>query len=89
MPLYVYECEVCKWVIKHVTTSAPFDKYSSQCPTCNQVKVFNFVRAGNKEQDWFSNILINNRRRRDGDQLYKTKPKRKDSETKVPLQKVS
>ncbi len=89
MPLYVFECEKCGHELKHLTSAALNSSYSEDCKTCNDRTTFKFVREGNREQDWFSNILINNKRRRPGDHLYTTKESRKKSKSQPPLKKAS
>ena len=88
MPLFVFECEGCQGEIKHVTSAPLTNSYLEDCVSCKQRMSFKFVREGNRENDWFANILIQNRRRRDGDLLYKTKKKKK-SKPLAPLKIAS
>ncbi|KMP12011.1 hypothetical protein UZ36_02215 [Candidatus Nitromaritima sp. SCGC AAA799-C22] len=86
MPSYVYACEACKTEIRHITSAPINTSFSDQCPTCKDIKRFKFVREGNVGEDWYSKILIKNKRRRPGDELYKTDEGREDGlehETKI------
>ncbi|HBP12030.1 MAG TPA: hypothetical protein DD452_08835 [Nitrospina sp.] len=42
------------------------------------LQTFSFVREGNRKEDWYSNILLQVKRKRDKTPAYK--PKRKDDQ---------
>ncbi len=86
MPSFVYCCEHCTAELRFLVSRALDNKISVHCPECNDVKQFNLVREGNVGKDWCSQALIANKRRRDGDDLYKTTPKRKQV---LPVKKIA
>jgi hypothetical protein len=59
MILHIFECANCHRQQKHVTSSHnPMElSYISECATCNKIRTFKFIREGNREEDWYSNIL--------------------------------
>jgi hypothetical protein len=82
MILHIFECEKCQRQQKHVISSPTLMALSniSECATCNKMRTFQFVREGNRKEDWFSNILRQvNRKQRDNNQPYS--PKRKNDQT--------
>jgi len=50
----------------------------SECIPCKKIQTFSFVREGNRKEDWYSNILLQVKRKRDKTPAYK--PKRKDDQ---------
>ncbi len=75
MGLVIFECSECQNEQKCATsTPYPFGlTYKSECFNCKKNRVFNFVREKDMTNNWFSNILIKNKRRRKEDLLCKTK----------------
>ena len=65
MHLVVFECEFCKFLMKHVMSNTVRGAYSTHCPGCSKTTRFNFLREGDPIKDWYSNILIAERKRRE------------------------
>ncbi len=80
MILHVFECSECHYEQKHVTsTPTPLGlSYMSECIPCKKIQTFSFVREGNRKEDWYSNILLQVKRKRAENPSYK--PKRKDDQ---------
>ncbi len=80
MILHIFECSECRSLQKHVTsTPSPLElSYMSDCIPCKKLQTFSFVREGNRKEDWYSNILLQVKRKRDKTPAYK--PKRKDDQ---------
>ena len=64
MPLIVFECEVCKFLMKHVMSNAVRGAYSTFCPGCAKTSRFNFLREGDPVEDWYTNIPLEEREQR-------------------------
>ncbi len=78
MPSFVYACEECQSEIRHITTVLLNNSFTDNCPKCKTVKRFAFLRDGNVGEDWYSEILIKNKRRRPGDELYNEDDEKRD-----------
>ena len=76
MPSFVYGCEECSTELRFMVSFALDENIGIHCPKCNDVKRFKLEREGNVGEDWYSNILIKNKKRRDEDGLYKKSPER-------------
>lgn len=72
MPLFVFECQECGFLIKHSLDKSIGDVYLYDCPKCKKSNKFKFLREMDPVKDWYSNI-IRNKRRRAGDTLYNKK----------------
>lgn len=72
MPSFVYCCKQCSAELRFLVSRALDKDISVHCPECNDVKQFSLVREGNIGKDWFSQVLIENKKRREGDDLYKS-----------------
>ncbi len=73
MPLFVFECEKCKHLLKHSLEKFIGTLYICVCPACKVSDRFKFIREGNLELDWFAkNLKIKNKRRRGEDRLHRT-----------------
>ena len=79
MILHVFECSECQHQQKHVTsTPTPLGlSYMSECLACKQMRTFSFVREGNRKEDWYSNILLQVKRKRS---TTPSKSRRKDDQ---------
>jgi hypothetical protein len=74
MTLYVFKCQECAFLIKHSLDKPIGDVYIYNCPKCKKSNKFKFLRENDPVKDWYANILkIRNKRRRQGDALYKEK----------------
>ena len=80
MPSFVYACEECQSEIRHITTAPLKNSFTDNCPKCKTVKSFAFLRDGNVGEDWYSKILIKNKRRRPGDELYNEDDEKRDDD---------
>ncbi|MBC8285926.1 MAG: hypothetical protein H8E42_00475 [Nitrospinae bacterium] len=82
MILHIFECIKCQRQQKHVTsTPTPLGlSYMSECATCDKIQSFEFVREGNRKEDWYSNILRQVQRKKNENQQPYT-PKRKSDQT--------
>jgi transcription elongation factor Elf1 len=72
MIIHIFECKKCQRQHKHVTSTATPLALSnkSECATCNKIQTFQFVREGNRKEDWYSNILQQvNRKQKESDQI--------------------
>jgi hypothetical protein len=81
MILHIFECEKCQRQQKHViSTPTPVVLSNiSECATCDKMRTFQFVREGNRKEDWYSNILRQvNRKQRENKQAFS--PKRKSDQ---------
>jgi len=76
MPSFVYSCETCSTELRFLVSRALEEKLSMHCPKCNELRKFQMEREGNVGRDWYSKVLIKNKRRRDEDGLYSS-PARK------------
>lgn len=78
MPLYVFECQKCKHLIKHSLGGNIGGIYIFDCPSCKDNNRFKFIREGSSSKDWYSNVIkIKNRKRRDHDRLHVNEQGRK------------
>jgi hypothetical protein len=77
MILHVFECSECQYEQKHVTsTPTPLGlSYMSECIPCKKIQTFSFVREGNRKEDWYSNTLLQVKRKMDGDKSNKSRRK--------------
>ena len=77
MILHVFACSTCHHEQKHVTsTPTPLGlSYMSDCNNCKNIRTFTFVREGTGKEDWYSNTLIQVKRKRDQQKLKKAKKK--------------
>ena len=66
MILHVFACSHCHHAQKHVTsTPTPLGlSYMSECNHCKQTRTFTFVREGNRKEDWYSNTLLQIKRKK-------------------------
>ena len=56
MPLIVFQCEECKFRMKHVMSTAVRGSYSTYCPACLKTANFKFLREGDPIKDWYTNL---------------------------------
>ncbi|PIQ97808.1 MAG: hypothetical protein COV67_02275 [Nitrospinae bacterium CG11_big_fil_rev_8_21_14_0_20_56_8] len=78
MALFIFECEKCRHLIKHSLQHNIGKIYIFECPKCKDNNRFKFVREGNPDFDWYSNVVkIKNARRREGDRLHATDMRKK------------
>jgi len=71
MPLFVFECQSCHFLIKHSLDKNIGDIYLYNCPKCKTNNRFKFLREMDPVKDWYTNIIgIRNMRRRSKDRLY-------------------
>jgi len=77
MPSFVYSCEKCSSELRFLLSRPLEGVISIHCPNCKDLRKFNLAREGNIGKDWFSKIIIQNKKRRDEDSLYK-KPSPRD-----------
>lgn len=79
MPLFIFECSDCQHLIKQLLESPPKKKTDFPCPQCGRDRKFKFLREAGFQEDWFSNMLkIHNKRRRPGDRLHRTDPRKEE-----------
>ncbi len=81
MILHIFECEKYQRQQKHVTSTptTPLGlSYLSECATCDKMRAFQFVREGNRKEDWYSNILRQVQRKQSAVQLNKSRRKDDD-----------
>ena len=57
VPLQVYECEKCKYLLKHLADRRFSAKYNYTCPSCKEMSSFVFLRENDPVKDWLSNQI--------------------------------
>ena len=80
MILHIFECSKCQRQQKHVTsTPSPLGlSYMSECATCDKVRTFKFIREGNRKEDWYTNTLLQVKRKQSENQSDKARRKNDD-----------
>ncbi len=80
MVLHIFESSECHHQQKHVTsTPSPLElSYMSECIPCKKMRIFRFLREGNRKEDWYANILRQVQRKRSEEKSFT--PKRKDDQ---------
>ncbi len=79
MILHVFECSECQSEQKHVTsTPSPMGlSYLSECIRCKEMRTFSFVRESNRNRDWYTNTLIQIKKKRELEQLNEARKRKK------------
>lgn len=72
MPSFVYSCEKCSNELRFLLSTALEGNISIHCPKCEDLRKFSLVREGNVGKDWCRTAVIQNKKRRDEDRLYKS-----------------
>jgi hypothetical protein len=72
MPLFIYECQQCRFKLSHLVEQSFGPLYIYDCPCCKKNNKFNFLREANPLKDRLAELIIKNKRRRPGDKLYNT-----------------
>ena len=80
MILHIFECSKCQRQQKHVTsTPSPLGlSYMSECATCDKISTFEFVREGNRKEDWYTNTLRQINKKKSENQSDKARRKNDD-----------
>ncbi|MBC8288537.1 MAG: hypothetical protein H8E42_13785 [Nitrospinae bacterium] len=47
----------------------------SECTSCKEMRTFAFVREGNRKEDWYSNTLLQVKRKKDKNPSNKSRRK--------------
>ncbi len=60
MKLHIFACTECKHTQKHVTsTPTPLGlAYTAECTSCEKLRTFEFIREGNRKEDWYANTYL-------------------------------
>jgi hypothetical protein len=91
MILHIFECTYCQRQQKHITSAhTPLElSYMTECSSCKKIRTYKFVREGNREEDWHSNIMLQVQHKQSENQKHCTTKQNTNHTSEVQANRVS